>query len=206
MLVLSVSACSDGGEDGAAEASAALKACQEVFGAENVEAVRPALGGGELRAETVPLDQMKEALLKKARNWTPSSENFSRAWYQPCRLLEASENRVQSWVAGEVKWSVLTMDTVTTGKSASEWRKAGDDVYVQHLSRSNGIAVVLSCRIQGAVPEQERQLPLEIRVYDQALQGDRVEVLGRLASALATDTRERLGCEDPLSIPTVLKP
>lgn len=206
-VVLSAAACSDDGsrEGTGSQSPAALKTCQDVFGAENVDAVAASLGGGELKAEATSLDQVTDALTSEARTYKPGSEDLSRTSYEPCRLGAAGEGG-QVGVTGQVKWSVLTMDSVEAGKPAGKWRRAGDQIYVQSLARTSGVAVVLPCRIPGAVPEQKRELPLEISVLDQGLGNDKDAVLGRLLPAMATDTRDRLGCEDPLSVPPVLSP
>ncbi|MFJ8669012.1 hypothetical protein [Streptomyces sp. NPDC093600] len=182
-----------------------MKTCQELFGEENVDAVRNGLGGGELQAQSKSLDQMKNLMVDKARGWKAEGDDLSRAWYDMCRL-EATDKNGQAWVTGQVKWSVLAMDSVTTKDSAQEWRKASDDVYVQSLKRTSGVAAVLPCRIEGADPAQRSGLPLEISVLDQGLGRDREALLGKLLASLVQDAQKRLGCVQPVPVPADLRP
>ncbi|MET9435232.1 hypothetical protein [Streptomyces sp. NPDC006551] len=182
-----------------------MKTCQELFGKENIDAVQKGLGGGEIEAESKPLDRMKDLMVEKARGWKAEGDDLTRAWYDMCRL-EAADNNGQSWVTGQVKWSVLAMDSVAAKDSAQEWRKASDDVYVQSLKRASGVAAVLPCRIEGADPAQRSGLPLEISVLDQGLGGDREALLGKLLGSLVQDTQKRLGCVQPVSVPADLRP
>ncbi|MET9377249.1 hypothetical protein ABZX98_24435 [Streptomyces sp. NPDC002992] len=205
---LALTACSGGGESSGVtdETNAALKVCEQVFGAKGVTDARAVLGNSGFRAESGPLDEIKESMLKEARAYVPGSEDLSRNRHDVCRLSAEGEGDTVGSVDGRVKWSVLTMDSVTSGPTAGDWRRAAANVYVQREKRRGGLATVLPCRIPGAAEGQERELPLEISVLGEGLGGDKEAVLGTLLASLAQDTQKRLGCVQPVSVPATLVP
>ncbi|MEU6882645.1 hypothetical protein [Streptomyces sp. NPDC046712] len=207
VVALTAVACSGGGSgDGDREAAtkAALDSCGRVLGAENVESVRAELGGN-VRAESKAPDRIKGLLLKTAQEWKPESDDFSRAAYDLCLMRAAGEENRWS-VVGSVKWSQLTMQSVSKGEHSAEWRKAADDVYVQRLARTPGLAAVVPCTLPGTAAGQSEQLPLEMAVLDDGLSEDGGALSGRLLSALVANTRAFLGCRDSVSVPPVLSP
>ncbi|MFD3945788.1 hypothetical protein [Streptomyces sp. NPDC058579] len=205
-VALSVGACSGGGSDGSGwdeTAQAALTRCERLFGVDNVEAVRAHLGS-EARFDSNDPDRIKADLLKTAEEWTPGGDDLRRVTYQAC-LMKPSGDEYQPPVIGTVKWSLVTMDWVSTGEEAAEWRKVADDVYVQSMSLRPGLTAVLPCTLPGTAKGQGEQLPLEVSVHDEGLGKASGELLtGRLLASLARNTHELLGCEDVLSVPDTL--
>ncbi|MBT2442193.1 hypothetical protein J7E93_19210 [Streptomyces sp. ISL-36] len=207
VVASSATACSGdeagkGGEDAATQAS--LKTCESLLGAENVASVRADLGG-DVRAESSSPERAKGLLLEKAEKWTADGDDLKRATYQLCLMRAAGEEDRGPVVAG-VKWSLLTMDWVSKGKHAAEWRKAAEHVYVQRLARNPGLAAVVPCTLPGTAPGQTEGLPLEISVLDAGLSKDSGALSGRLLSALVRKTHELLGCQDSLAVPESLTP
>ncbi|MFI1718419.1 hypothetical protein ACIGW4_29780 [Streptomyces sp. NPDC053513] len=206
-MTLALTACSEGNTSGGADAetSAALKVCEEVFGADGVSAARAVLGDSDFRAESQPLDRIRESMLKEVRAYTPGSEDYSRNNHEPCNMSTSDGGTVKR-VYAHIAWSHISMDHVSVDDTKREWTKAADDVYVQRVGQLGALAAVLPCRVPGAKKGQERDLPLEISVRSHALGPDRDTLAGRLLASLVRDTRKRLGCENPVAVPTSLLP
>ncbi|MFF0429631.1 hypothetical protein ACFYUJ_35305 [Streptomyces sp. NPDC004520] len=206
-MALALAGCSGGGESGeaGAETSAALKVCEEVFGADGVSAARAALGDSDFRAESYSPDRIRESMLKEARAYVPGSEDLSRSKHEPCSMSTADGEDYRR-VDARVQWSLLTVGSVAEDVKSGTWHRIGEDLYVQWLKRVDGLAAVLPCQVSGAAAGQERALPLEIAVLGEGLGPDRERLSGNLLASLVRDTQKRLGCKNPVAVPASLLP
>ncbi|MFF1506264.1 hypothetical protein [Streptomyces sp. NPDC058326] len=207
VLALALTACSGEGESGGTdpETATALKVCEEVFGAEGVSAARAVLGDSDFRAESRPLEDVRESMLKEARAYVPGSEDLSRSKYEPCRMSTADGENVKR-VDARVQWSVFTMDSVTVDDKERKWTKVAEDVYVQwERQPMTALVAVIPCRVPGAASGQERELPLQVSARSQGI-GDGEALAGSLLTPLVRDTQKRLGCENAVAVPTSLLP
>ncbi|MEU8761240.1 hypothetical protein [Streptomyces sp. NPDC048659] len=208
-LVVSVlaflSACSGGGAEagGGGEDGAELALCREVFGEANVAAVRTLLTADGAPAESGSPDRIRTRMSQQARAWSAETDKLRRDGHDLC-FLGAPGVGSRGWLAGRVTWSTLTMDSVTTGPSAKDWRRAGDGVYVQRLKRQNGLAVLSPCRLTGTAKGQERLLPLEVSVTEEGLSATDPGLTGRSVSGLLAYTRELLDCQNTVAVPDEL--
>ncbi|MER8232038.1 hypothetical protein ACIRQY_30175 [Streptomyces sp. NPDC101490] len=204
---LALTACSAGdagsGKPGPSTV-AALKVCEQAFGAEGVTTARATLGTSGLEAEGTSWDTVRQSMLKEARAYVPGEEDMTRGRHEPCRMSTSGESVKR--VEARVQWSLITMDHVTVDDTKRAWRKAADDVYVQWVSRLPALAAVLPCRVPGTATGQDRALPLEVRVETAGLGADRETLTGTLLASLVRETHERLGCENPLTVPASLLP
>ncbi|MFF6869432.1 hypothetical protein [Streptomyces sp. NPDC012450] len=215
VMALTATGCSGGGAPDGAEkrTAAALKVCEEVFGAGGVAEAREVLDSSRLgaeppvpggfRAEGRDLDGIRTAMTGEARAYVPRSPADRRGHpsYRPCGMAAGDyENHdVVCRIGGEVTWLSLTADELADSADyGNRSNKVAEDLYAR---QDGGTVAVLPCRVPGAPAAQERGMPLEVRVRAEMVGPEADLVIGRLLASLVRDTRERLGCLNPVEVP-----
>ncbi|WP_143608412.1 hypothetical protein [Streptomyces sp. CB03234] len=190
--------------DGSAqsESSPELNTCRELLGREGVDAARRAVGGGEVRAEApVSARKLADTMAGEARVRAADGEDLDRRSYEPCRL---SGSTADTRVVTRAKWSVLTMDSVSEGKLAVQWREAAKDVYVHETDGGDRVALLVTCQVPEAPASQREGVPLEVEVSRAGAADGDARLPARLALSLAGNLRGLLGCTDTVTVPTAL--
>ncbi|MEU0401232.1 hypothetical protein ABZ318_13470 [Streptomyces sp. NPDC006197] len=206
--VLVVTGCSgdgDGEREKGAEAvsPAALKNCGQVFGEQNVAALRAGLGDG-FQLHDRSLTEMKERMLTEAQVWDPDTDKLSRTTFRPCQI-EGRIDGEQAWVSASVGWSMYDVTFVTEGKHAREFREVAKGVYLDRIGRSEGPSLIMPCTVPGTRAGQGEELPLRVSV-DTDRAAARPVSTDQLLKALAESTRELLGCAEKVTVPEKLLP
>ncbi|GAB7104131.1 hypothetical protein JCM4814A_24450 [Streptomyces phaeofaciens JCM 4814] len=176
------------------------KACDTLFGAENMTSLRDALGTDGLRFTNTALsaNDLRDRLTEEVVEWTPTAKYYSLQEYAPCSF--AGSTRFST----TVEWAKDALTTVRS--SSSPWRHSGGDVYVDDLSGAGSLQtdVIFPCRVSGAVSAQQERIPLEIRVEVGA--GKVSSALHeRLVVGLARSLSDELKCANKPNIPDDLK-
>ncbi|WP_309052560.1 hypothetical protein [Streptomyces sp.] len=201
-LLLAATACSGAGEQAPAPDPAALRACQEVFGAESVGALRDAFGEGFRPHGRAP-GEVEGRLVAQAREWRAGADDLRRQVQHPCEIEGGGDGRV---ITATVGWSMYDIDHVSSGKGRFRWRTVADGVYVASRPDVWGTPLVMPCTVPGTAPGQGAELPLEVAVLHKA-SGEAAEVPEeRLLAALARSARELLGCREQVKVPDDLLP
>ncbi|MET9801336.1 hypothetical protein [Streptomyces sp. NPDC006368] len=201
--LLASTGCS-GGERSADESSAAWGICEEFFGAADVEAVRKAMGDAEPRPEAPQkLDALAEAMAEEASTRAANTEDLSRASYEPCRIA-ASRGDTAQRVSGQVKWSVLTLRSLSRGALAREWRQVAKGVHVHSADGGDRVSLLVTCQVPKAPANQREDVPLEVEVSQVGLSGGDPKLPERLVLSLAGTMRHVLHCTDAVTLPSRL--
>ncbi|MER7624848.1 hypothetical protein [Streptomyces sp. NPDC126503] len=201
-LLLAATACSSAAQPPPAPEPAALRACQDAFGAESVDVLRAALGDG-FRPHGPAGADVKGRLVAEAREWRAGADDLRRQVQHPCEIEGGGSGRV---ITATVGWSMYDIDHVSAGKGRFRWRTVADGVYVASRPDIWGTPLVMPCTVPGTAPGQGRELPLEIAVLHKAT-GEAAKVPEeRLLAALARGTRELLGCREQVDVPGDLLP
>ncbi|MFJ6103990.1 hypothetical protein ACIQHY_23650 [Streptomyces sp. NPDC092359] len=209
-VVFATAACGGGDapkpRGGASEAvsAAALKTCQEVFGAADVDALRSELGSG-FRPFGRSLTEMRDRLVAEARGWTAGQDDLRRTTYHPCEL-EGGGDGGAARITATVAWSTYDIDFVRSGEGRLRWRETGEGAYTASRSDGWGIPLVMPCTVPGSSAGQGRELPLQVAVKDEGRTGDPAVPTERLLKSLAEKTRGLLGCTEKLTVPADLLP
>ncbi|MEV3992869.1 hypothetical protein AB0J57_28575 [Streptomyces sp. NPDC049837] len=199
--VFALAACT-GNEPAQSESSPELNTCRELLGRDGVDAARQAVGGDEVRAEApVSARKLAETMAEEARARAADDEDLSRDSYEPCRL---SGRTADTQVVTRVKWSVLTMNSVSEGKLAGQWRQAAKDLYVHEADGGKRVGLLVTCQVPKAPASQREGVPLEVEVSGAGTAGGDARLSARLALSLAGNLRGLLGCTDPVTLPTAL--
>ncbi|MFH8285844.1 hypothetical protein [Streptomyces antibioticus] len=176
------------------------KACDALFGAENMASLRDALDTGELRFSNTPLsvDRLRDQLTEEVVEWTPTAKYYSLKEYAPCSLSGSAPFRTT------VEWAKDTLTAVRS--SSSPWRHSGGDAYVDDRSvgQSQDTDVIFPCQVSGAVSAQQERIPLEVRV---SAESGRVssELHEQMVVSLARSLGDTLKCTNNPNIPDDLK-
>ncbi len=177
-----------------------------MFGAVGVSKVQSVVGDNKFQGVSTPWSSIARAMLKEARQYDPDGEDWTRSRHRPCEL-SANGIEMRRRVEVNVKWSVFTMDTLSTGADRGKWTKEAQDVYVYKRVDARTIKVIVPCKVSGTAPEQRNALPLEVIVYtspETGAEGD--SLAATLLPSLVRTTQKHLGCEKPVSVPDVLVP
>ncbi|ROQ32627.1 hypothetical protein EDD98_1619 [Streptomyces sp. PanSC19] len=210
-VVLSVASCGGGGGDApkasateAARTEAALRTCQKVFGAKNVDSLRAEFGEG-LRAYDRSLTDMKERLVTEAHDWTAVDDDLRRATYRPCQIQERAEGS-DGWVTSTVAWSMWSIEFLSSTKDVRAWHKVVDGVYVSPRRPTTGTSLAMTCTIPGSAAGQGSGLPLEVSVNEEDRKAGEGASTEQLLKSLAENMREFIGCREKPALPDDLAP
>ncbi|WP_328920695.1 hypothetical protein OG911_28430 [Streptomyces sp. NBC_00208] len=197
---VALSGCSDDGE-AKASASMDLLRCEQFLGAGNVRSVLDSIGEGDpvASARRSPTD-LAGRLAREAREWT--EQDLLHDSYRACRIdVPAEDGDGGQVVEATVKWSVLTVKSMSEPKHAQTWRKVNDQVFVETETGRPSMRLLVPRGVSGAPSGQKLGLPLEMEVADSGLDVDQRE---KLLTTFARALTGELACADTPEIPAAL--
>ncbi|MFC8593665.1 hypothetical protein [Streptomyces atroolivaceus] len=186
-----------------AEAPKGWEACDDFFGAENVDALDDQMADGVLRIEgqLVSVDEVAKWMASLARSWEPGSTAHWMNGNTPCEI-GLSDTRQQ--LSSEVSWSNSSLEDLKSGRQPRGWRSVGGDVFAYETDNRRTLVAAFPCKVPGTDEQQEAGLPMEVRVSGRAMPGFKDHLRGKLASALARTMSGALKCVNGPVIPPEL--
>jgi hypothetical protein len=169
--------------------------CASFLGAENVNAVRRTMGGGEIRyADTnMPMGKLTNSLTSMARNWRPGDDYYSSGSI-PCVFGPAATNET---LTVRVGWSSGSLPTVR----ALGWKNAGGDVVSGWWLDEYDSRYLFPCKVRGSHIQQQEETPLSVRLKAKNLDHFDAALRSKVASALARTMSAQLHCANKPHIP-----
>ncbi|MFE9723950.1 hypothetical protein ACFYQ5_10230 [Streptomyces sp. NPDC005794] len=185
------------------EAPKGWAACDDFFGAENVDALDKQMGEGVLRVEgqLASVDEVAKWMASLALHWEPGSTAHWVNRVTPCEI-GLSDTRQQ--LSSAVSWSNSSLEDLKSGKQPRGWRSVGGDVFAYEEANRRTLIAAFPCKVPDAGEQQEAGLPMEVRVSGRAIPGFKDHLRGKLASALARTMSGALKCVNEPVIPSRL--
>ncbi|MEU6043705.1 hypothetical protein [Streptomyces griseus] len=177
-----------------------LQVCDQFLGAENVRKAVDSVDGGDVNATARNLPaQLAAALTREAEKW--SIDDLLYHPYSACRLDIPADGGGTHVIQAQVKWSALTVDSMSEPKYAKSWRQVNDQVFVEPQAGQPIMRLLVACGVPGAAPEQEAELPLQMTIMDPGLA---VEQRQALLSTFARTLVDELACTGDPVVPAQL--
>ncbi|MFD7491368.1 hypothetical protein ACFV8T_02965 [Streptomyces sp. NPDC059832] len=177
-----------------------LARCHQYLGERNVGAVVDAMGEGDPKVSArLGLRDLAGRLTAEAEAWTEN--DLLRDSYSACRISILGKNGGAQVTEATVKWSALTVKSMSEPKYARSWRKVNDQVFVEKEMGRPSMRLLVRCGVSGAPSGQGLGLPLEMEVADPGLN---VSLRQKVLTAFARIVTGRLACVDTPKIPSVL--
>ncbi|MER6702269.1 hypothetical protein ABT289_34475 [Streptomyces fimicarius] len=177
-----------------------LQVCDQFLGAENVRKAVDSVDGGDANATARNLPaQLAAALTREAEKW--SIDDLLYHPYSACRLDISADGGGAHVIRAQVKWSALTIDSMSEPKYAKSWRQVNDQVFVEPQVGQPIMRLLVACGVPGAAPEQEAELPLQMTIMDPGLA---VEQRQALLSTFARTLVDELACTGDPVVPAQL--
>ncbi|MGW1651311.1 hypothetical protein [Streptomyces atratus] len=193
-----LSGCSEA--KGQPDVSKDLARCHQYLGKQNVGAVVDAMGEGDSNVSArLGLRDLAGRLTSEAEAWTEN--DLLRDSYSACRIGVLGKDGGAQVTEATVKWSVLTMKSMSEPKYARSWRKVNDQVFVEKETGRPSMRLLVRCGVSGAPSGQGVGLPLEMEVADPGLN---VSLRQKVLTAFARIVMGKLACADTPKIPSVL--
>ncbi|MCX4731799.1 hypothetical protein [Streptomyces sp. NBC_01363] len=193
-----LSGCSEA--KGRPDASKDLTRCHQYLGEQNVGAVVDAMGEEDPKVSArLGLSDLAGRLASEAEAWTEN--DLLHDSYRACRISVLGKDGGAQVTEATVKWSVLTMKSMSEPKYARSWRKVNDQVFVEKETGRPSMRLLVGCRVSGALSGQEVGLPLEMEVADPGLN---LSLRQKVLTVFARTVTDELACADTPKIPSVL--
>lgn len=169
--------------------------CNELFGAENIDALEGQLGEGQLRIEdeSYPVEDLTDTLISKARRWEPGSFAYVGG-NSPCRISITGKGKR---FTSEVRWTGFPSGDQY---DSYKWRGAEGDAIVT-VRDHRSLDVVFSCKVPGADKRQEKDLPLGVTIWGKGMPKFDSSLRQKMASVFARNLSRELGCLNKPDIP-----
>ncbi|HWU10824.1 MAG TPA: hypothetical protein VN520_31480 [Streptomyces sp.] len=178
-------------------------ACDDFFGAENVNALDRQMGEGVLRIDSrlASVDEVAKWMASLALDWEPGSTAHWVNRATPCEI-GLSDTRQQ--LSSAVSWSNSSIEDLESGKQPRSWRSVGGNVFAYEEANRGTLVAAFPCKVPGTDKQQEAGLPMEVRISGRGIPGFKDHLRGKLASALARTMSSALKCVNAPVIPSEL--
>ncbi|MER7811462.1 hypothetical protein [Streptomyces sp900116325] len=174
--------------------------CHQFLGEKNVGTVVDEMGEGDPKvAARLGLRELAGRLRSEAEAWT--ERDLLHDSYSACRISVLGKDDGAQVTEATVKWSVLTVKSMSEPKYARSWRKVNGQVFVEKETGRPSMKLLVACGVSGAPSGQELGLPLEMEVADPGLN---LSLRQNVLTAFARAITGELACADTPEIPTVL--